>query len=386
MGSWKRWGIRFCSIFLALAIAALTATIWAETPTPKPDLLKTKAGTTLSHGRWDSSTNKRTLYAPDGTYMPPTQRALRLTKEEQDKLDQKNDEKVKGSGATEDTKVQRTGPATGQYNCYAYAFDRVDKWISVGSPPRNGETKPDWEQRIKKEGSAEISTALSDQGYKTIAEKDAKKGDIVVYRDANGNIRHAGKVVDAAGGKVTKVESKWGTWGLYQHSPDNAKAEADYGKVREYYSGGAGLDDPPAEPATVAVESSAMTFDVGAVFDDGASCIPIDTDLDGFENWVEELAQSDPVSPASTPELVEFPGSCSDGIDNDLDGLIDAADPGCALVGGTTELHVDGGAALATSDNSGSTFPYTPIAGGLAAALFAASASAYYVRRRFLRR
>ncbi len=58
-----------------------------------------------------------------------------------------------------------------------------------------------------------------------------------------------------------------------------------------------------------------------------------------------------------------------------------------APVGGTTELRVHDGSASANASatgGSGPSMPYAPIAIGLAAALFAASAGGWYVRRRWL--
>ncbi|MEM9730793.1 MAG: hypothetical protein AAF997_19580 [Myxococcota bacterium] len=48
-----------------------------------------------------------------------------------------------------------------------------------------------------------------------------------------------------------------------------------------------------------------------------------DRDLDGVWNHDERLAFTDPGNPGS------LPGACSDGVDNDGDGLTDTADPGC---------------------------------------------------------
>ncbi|MCH8995294.1 MAG: hypothetical protein IH959_10075, partial [Chloroflexi bacterium] len=63
-----------------------------------------------------------------------------------------------------------------------------------------------------------------------------------------------------------------------------------------------------------------------AVFDD--------SDGDGVLDIGEEIAGSDPNDPNSVPEStgsVFLSGHplCSDGFDNDLDGLTDADDPGC---------------------------------------------------------
>ena len=61
-------------------------------------------------------------------------------------------------------------------------------------------------------------------------------------------------------------------------------------------------------------------------------CAISTNDNDGFGDFDEDAAGSDPLNPDSTPEgtAFGFPGfNCSDGLDNDLDGLVDADDPGC---------------------------------------------------------
>ena len=61
-------------------------------------------------------------------------------------------------------------------------------------------------------------------------------------------------------------------------------------------------------------------------------CDPLDGDGDTFDDLTEKNGGSDPADPASVPEHESFnPGSCSDGSDNDLDGLIDGADAGCVV-------------------------------------------------------
>jgi hypothetical protein len=60
----------------------------------------------------------------------------------------------------------------------------------------------------------------------------------------------------------------------------------------------------------------------------GDRCDP-DDDNDGFTDWDEQDAGSDPLDAGSTPEDPSVPGSCSDGIDNDQDGATDAADTAC---------------------------------------------------------
>jgi parallel beta-helix repeat protein len=54
-----------------------------------------------------------------------------------------------------------------------------------------------------------------------------------------------------------------------------------------------------------------------------------DSDGDTVADDVEEALGSDPNDSDSTPEHAAMPGTCSDGVDNDGDGLADAEDEGC---------------------------------------------------------
>jgi len=54
-----------------------------------------------------------------------------------------------------------------------------------------------------------------------------------------------------------------------------------------------------------------------------------DTDDDGVVDATEDALGSDPAQEDSIPETSAIPSSCVDAIDNDLDGLIDFADPDC---------------------------------------------------------
>ncbi|MDD1769695.1 MAG: hypothetical protein LUO79_01290, partial [Methanomassiliicoccales archaeon] len=56
---------------------------------------------------------------------------------------------------------------------------------------------------------------------------------------------------------------------------------------------------------------------------------PFDRDCDGYIDFFEKLLGSDPDDAASTPESILIAGTCKDGLDNDGDTLIDAADRGC---------------------------------------------------------
>jgi len=64
----------------------------------------------------------------------------------------------------------------------------------------------------------------------------------------------------------------------------------------------------------------------------GTSPLLPDTDGDGFSDRVERNLGSDPLLNSSRPEHNSVAATCTDTIDNDLDTLVDAADPGC--VGG----------------------------------------------------
>jgi hypothetical protein len=55
-----------------------------------------------------------------------------------------------------------------------------------------------------------------------------------------------------------------------------------------------------------------------------------DSDGDTVPDDVEEALGSDPDDPDSRPEHAAMPGTCSDGVDNDGDGFIDAEDEGCS--------------------------------------------------------
>ncbi|MBI4548230.1 MAG: VCBS repeat-containing protein [Ignavibacteriae bacterium] len=54
-----------------------------------------------------------------------------------------------------------------------------------------------------------------------------------------------------------------------------------------------------------------------------------DSDADGFSDSLEVAVKSNPIDSLSTPEDIALPSTCSDSVDNDLDGLTDLADLGC---------------------------------------------------------
>lgn len=77
----------------------------------------------------------------------------------------------------------------------------------------------------------------------------------------------------------------------------------------------------------------AIAFAATLLLGAGAPALALDASLDAdgddHADLVEIFLGADPGDPASTPESVAVVASCIDGADNDLDGLVDAADPGC---------------------------------------------------------
>lgn len=90
------------------------------------------------------------------------------------------------------------------------------------------------------------------------------------------------------------------------------------------------IPDAIGEPAITAAAMRTMAQVPGQATT--FTCVPpgsgtriaLDRDGDGFMNHSELLSSTDPADPGSVP------GACDDGIDNDGDGAIDVADPGCA--------------------------------------------------------
>ncbi|HEY9721313.1 MAG TPA: hypothetical protein V6D47_04825 [Oscillatoriaceae cyanobacterium] len=75
---------------------------------------------------------------------------------------------------------------------------------------------------------------LKEQGYSKLSPTQrVKPGDRVVYR-LNGEITHTGivRAVDA-GGNPTRVESKWGNWGLFEHGAYDVPNI--YGQPTDFY-------------------------------------------------------------------------------------------------------------------------------------------------------
>jgi hypothetical protein len=102
--------------------------------------------------------------------------------------------------------VISTGPPSDAYDCHGWTFTGGAKWIN----------------------NDQVQKILDFNCYSSVAAGGVMAGDLVVYRDAGGNITHTGIVtaVDVAG-NATEVESKWGALGRYRHSP--SRVPASYG-------------------------------------------------------------------------------------------------------------------------------------------------------------
>lgn len=96
---------------------------------------------------------------------------------------------------------------TSMYNCFGRAFDRAQSWLDWTGP---GE-----------DSTEQIEEILDDNDYAT-AGQVGRPCCVIIYRGPDGNITHAGLVLEVDGsGAPTIVLSKWGALGLYRHAPDH---------------------------------------------------------------------------------------------------------------------------------------------------------------------
>ena len=65
--------------------------------------------------------------------------------------------------------------------------------------------------------SEDVDTILADNGYEVVGEP--REGDIVIYRDGLGHVQHTGLVRFVGTDGLVLVESKWGSLGIYLHTP-----------------------------------------------------------------------------------------------------------------------------------------------------------------------
>jgi hypothetical protein len=107
-------------------------------------------------------------------------------------------------------KVIQTGPSDVAYNCHGWVFADGHYWVR----------------------SRFVETILKDNGYQAV--EQPKAGDVAVFRNHLGEVTHSGLV--RASGKDGNVllESKWGRYGRYVHTPEDHCYRAD--KVTYYHT------------------------------------------------------------------------------------------------------------------------------------------------------
>ncbi len=135
-----------------------------------------------------------------------------FTPEEKQAVENFAAQKIADWGFTAD-QVKKTSPATQSYDCHGLTLDDGRTWID-------------------NDYAEDIARAM---GYKEISNcnpNTPQVGDIIIYRNANGDVVHTGKVISTTGGKV-KIHSKWGSWPNYEHDVD--AVPPSYGNNVSYY-------------------------------------------------------------------------------------------------------------------------------------------------------
>jgi hypothetical protein len=92
----------------------------------------------------------------------------------------------------------RLSEASGSSNCIG--------WIFVGGR---------YEMQCK-----DVDTILEDNGYHEV--KTPHVGDLVIYRDEDRGVTHAGSVALLLNGEQPLIESKWGLQGVFLHLPEGS--------------------------------------------------------------------------------------------------------------------------------------------------------------------
>lgn len=104
-------------------------------------------------------------------------------------------------------KVLHVGPPNPQFNCHGFVFT-AGRYVIEG---------------------ADVPTILDDNGYKVV--QKPQPGDVVVYRDTEGNVVHTGLVHSIGIDASILIESKWGSFARYIHAP----LDQPYGQTPVYY-------------------------------------------------------------------------------------------------------------------------------------------------------
>jgi hypothetical protein len=131
---------------------------------------------------------------------------------------------VYGLPDTTQAALKRKAPPKDGFNCHGYTFLKSQRWMNTGG--NSGQLIKDI---VAANGYTEVGGATG---------KKAKVGDIVVY-EKSGSVTHSGVVTAVdANGNPTKVESKWGNLGTYEHAPGNVPTH--FGTPKYYHTDRAG--------------------------------------------------------------------------------------------------------------------------------------------------
>ena len=82
-----------------------------------------------------------------------------------------------------------------EYNCHGYSYTKAHGWFDDPEP------------------------FIIDDFFE-VPMNEARRSDILVYEDDDGEITHTAIVKKATDGKIETVRSKWGQWSAVVHEPD----------------------------------------------------------------------------------------------------------------------------------------------------------------------
>jgi len=94
------------------------------------------------------------------------------------------------------SKVIQTGPADSRYNCHGWVFGDGRGWIR----------------------SKMVDAILQDNAYQVVEKPLA--GDVAIFRNQLGEVTHSGVVRAGERDGGALIESKWGRFGRFVHTPD----------------------------------------------------------------------------------------------------------------------------------------------------------------------
>jgi hypothetical protein len=170
-----------------LSAIAAVASIWGGTKTEPESIAKSaiprlKSGLRLQRcAKTVTNRGARVSVLPSGR--PP---------DTPDKTEGEADAELSGMGLL--SKVSKVDSPTNSYDCHGFVFLSGKGWID----------------------NDQVDAILTDNGYSVTTTPAV--GDIVIYRNG-GVIKHSGIITAVSGATVTKVRSKWGILGLYDHAP-----------------------------------------------------------------------------------------------------------------------------------------------------------------------